>query len=82
MRNKRFGKVCNWLQILKPFFRLLRYLFFYSAVQKQQEHQKILHEQFQQHNNFLFDLIVLIILAIPYLTITYLSGYMKSTRNP
>ena len=28
MCNKRFGRVCSWFQMLKPFFRLLRHLFF------------------------------------------------------
>ncbi|UJR29387.1 hypothetical protein I4U23_010599 [Adineta vaga] len=53
-----------------------------SNIQKTQSYKKILHEQFQHHKHLLISPFILILLALPRLIISFLSGCMKSARNP
>ena len=53
-----------------------------SNVKKSQSYKKILREQFQRHKHLLISPFILILLAIPRLIISFLSGCMKSARNP
>jgi hypothetical protein len=52
-----------------------------ATIQKEQKYKKILHEQIQQHKNLVIGPIVLIILGIPRLIISFVSGCMKSPTN-
>ncbi|UJR34378.1 hypothetical protein I4U23_021786 [Adineta vaga] len=53
-----------------------------SIVQTQQTYRTILYEQFHIHQHLLITPIAFVILALPRLIISFLSGCMKSIHNP
>lgn len=53
-----------------------------AVAKKQQNYRQHLKEQFHHHYHLFISSIVLIILALPRLIISFLSGCMKSAREP
>ena len=53
-----------------------------ASIQKQLSYKQHLKEQWRHHNHLLISSMVPILLAVPQLIISFLSGCMKSTRNP
>ena len=53
-----------------------------ASVQKQLSYREHLHEQWSHHNHLIISPIILVLLAVPRLIISFLSGCMKSTRDP
>jgi hypothetical protein len=52
-----------------------------STAQKKEPYKQMLRKQFQLHKHLLISPIILIILAVPRLIISFLSGCMKSTQD-
>ena len=52
-----------------------------SNAQKKKPFKEHLHEQLQQHKHLLISPLILVVLAIPRLIISFLSGCMKSTQD-
>ncbi|UJR18105.1 hypothetical protein I4U23_005005 [Adineta vaga] len=53
-----------------------------AAAQQQQTYQQHLKEQFHRHNHLIVSSMILVIFATPRLIISFMSGCMKSARNP
>ena len=53
-----------------------------SKARQQQTYREHLNEQFHQHRHLIISSITLVILATPRLIISFISGCMKSARNP
>jgi hypothetical protein len=53
-----------------------------STVRKNQTYKQHLFEQFQEHKHLLISPFILTLLALPRLIVSFLSGCMKSARNP
>jgi uncharacterized membrane protein (DUF485 family) len=53
-----------------------------SKLEKKRTYKQILLEQLQQHKYLFISALILFVLTIPRLIISFLSGCMKSPRNP
>ena len=53
-----------------------------STARHQQSYQQHLNEQFHQHKHLIISSLSLVLLATPRLIISFMSGCMKSARNP
>jgi hypothetical protein len=53
-----------------------------SSIHKNRSYKQLLIEQLQHHKHLLISPIILVFLAFPRLIISFLSGCMKSARNP
>ena len=53
-----------------------------STIHKNRSYKQLLNEQWQYHKHLLISPIILIFLALPRLIISFMSGCMKSARNP
>jgi len=53
-----------------------------SVTRQQQTYRELLREQFHQHKHLVISCIILVLLATPRLIISFISGCMKSARNP
>jgi hypothetical protein len=54
----------------------------HSNVHKKKEYKKHLREQLNEHKHLIISPIILLLLALPRLIISFLSGCIKSLRNP
>jgi Na+/H+ antiporter NhaD/arsenite permease-like protein len=54
----------------------------HSITRKQQTYRQHLRQEFHQHKHLIISPIILVILAFPRLIISFLSGCMKSIRDP
>jgi len=70
------------LNIISAFIIIFKVARHRSTAQKQLSYQRHLRQQFSQFKHLLISPIVLIILALPRLIISFLSGCMKSPRDP
>ncbi|CAF3950225.1 unnamed protein product, partial [Rotaria sp. Silwood1] len=70
------------LNIISAFIIVFKVAYQRSNVQKQISYQKHLRQQFYQLKHIFISPIILITLALPRLVISFLSGCMKSPRNP
>ena len=54
----------------------------HSTARKNQTYQQYLRQEFQQQKHLIISPLILVLLALPRLIISFLSGCMKSTRDP
>lgn len=54
----------------------------HSTARKKQTYQQYLRQEFQQQKHLIISPLILVLLALPRLIISFLSGCMKSARNP
>jgi hypothetical protein len=70
------------LNILSAFTIIISVARRRSTAQKQQSHKEHLRKQFRELKHLLISPCVLILLALPQMIISFMSGCMKSPRNP